>query len=67
MSDAGINYLYDVISTAAGIEDLAQRVSRRLELGWRCVGGVSTATIVIPDGVTVLFSQAMLSPRYDAR
>jgi hypothetical protein len=47
MNIEGEKYSYDVISTTVGIEDLAKRVSERLQKGWRCVGGVSTATIVI--------------------
>jgi hypothetical protein len=64
MSTGGEKYLYDVISTTAGIEDLAKRVSERLQKGWRCVGGVSTGTIVIPDGATVIFSQAVVRADY---
>lgn len=64
MSTGGEKYPYDVISTTVGIEDLIKRVSERLQKGWRCVGGVSTATIIIPEGVTVIFSQAVVRSDY---
>lgn len=64
MSTGGEKYLYDVISTTVGIEDLAKRVSERLQKGWRCVGGVSTATIVHSEGATMILSQAVVRADY---
>jgi hypothetical protein len=60
MSTGGEKYLYDVISTTAGIEDLNRRVSERLRNGWRCVGGVATSLLEVSDGITFTLSQAML-------
>jgi hypothetical protein len=61
MSDGGEKYLYDVILTAAGIEDLDQRVSERLRKGWRCIGGVAVSTVVLSDGTfQIMIGQAMV-------
>jgi hypothetical protein len=64
MSTGGERYLYDVISTALGIEDLNKRVSERLESGWRCVGGISLATIETTKDMKVVFSQAIVRSEY---
>jgi len=64
MSTGGERFLYDVISTALGIEDLNNRVSDRLQTGWRCAGGISVTTIETTDDTKVIFSQAVVRSEY---